>query len=127
MTSKRTHTLPLVRLLFIALVVLVAGRLGAQTSTLLGYEAWWYNDPSYPCNPDSMDIYIVYGYPDNQGGYVVTTRDYAGRTTYADHQGDFASSAAWLSCSPSGDCPAACNTVGVPCYILGSKPSYCYN
>jgi hypothetical protein len=127
---SRRNLRPLLFFLFAVLVS--AGVAHAQQSEMLGYENWWANDPACPCNPDAWDIYIVYGYANSSGGYVVTQRDYAGRTTYlcgnGYHYGDFSYSSAWQSCDSQfpGGCPCASNSVREMCNgVLGSQPSSC--
>ena len=114
----------------LTLVLLVfAGWLGgaqpsaAQTSVALGWEGWWLNDPGCPCNPDAWSIYIVYGYPDGSGGYVITGKAFAGNTTYLCSygyvQGNFASSPYWQECGSQCECVG--RFLGTGCVIHGIR------
>jgi hypothetical protein len=111
-------------LLLLVVLLFAVQPLAGQTSEPIGWEAWWANDPMCPCSPDAWDIYIVYGYPNGSGGYVVTGSVYAGQTAYycgtEFRSGGFSYSGAWQQCYANNGCPCAGDVLGVGCPVLGT-------
>jgi hypothetical protein len=94
---------------------------------MLGYEARWIHPEGCYSNPDAMNMYLIYGWPDGMEGYDTFTASWMGTTAYlcgSYVEGYYQQSSQFQSCRDKfgGDCWCAWNTVGSSSCLVREEP-----